>query len=94
MQRTRLPPSCRATCSCCITNDVDISDADFVNSFLKAARARNISAVVIYGVRDGMKLKLRLVSNAGEEPTKGVLSWLRAQPDPHVESSDTPEQTH
>jgi hypothetical protein len=66
---------------------VEISDADFVNSFLKAARLRKISTVVIYGVQEGMQAKLRLVSNAGEGPTKGVLAWLRSQPDPHVEST-------
>jgi hypothetical protein len=66
--------------------DNSISDADFVNSFLKAARLRKISAVVMYGTQEGRSAKLRLVSNAGEGPTQGVLAWLRAQPDPHVET--------
>ena len=56
---------------------MDISNTDFVNSFLKAARARKLSVVVIYGEMVGMKAKMKLVSNVGEAGTKGVLTWLR-----------------
>lgn len=56
---------------------MDISNTDFVNSFLKAARARKLSVVVIYGEMVGTKAKMKLVSNVGEAGTKGVLMWLR-----------------
>ena len=67
----------------------EISNVDFVNSFLKAARLRKIAAVVVYGATEGGKANLRLVSNAGEGPTKGFLAWLRNQPE--VQAELTPE---
>lgn len=58
---------------------VEISDTEFVNSFLKAARERKLSAVVAYGTVEGGKAKLKLVSNAGPGPTQGLLGWLQGQ---------------
>ncbi len=65
---------------CCTTSTMEISDADFVNSFLKAARLRKMSAVVIYGTTEAGRLVMRMVSNAGPGPTQGILGWLREQP--------------
>jgi len=58
----------------------EISDADFVNSFLKAARLRKMSAIVIYGTTESGRAVMRMVSNAGPGPTQGILGWLRSQP--------------
>jgi len=84
------PQACRAARLRCITSlvaDNSISDADFVNSFLKAARERKLSVVAIYGVREGMNAKLRLVSSVGPGPTQGVLAWLRSQPSLEAEQA-------
>ncbi len=59
---------------------MDISNKDFVNSFLKAARERKLSVTVFYGEMVGTRAVMRLVSNVGEKGTKEALAWLRAQP--------------
>lgn len=58
---------------------VDVTDQDFVNSFLAAARKRKLSAVVVYGTVEGGRAKMRMVSNAGAGPTQGLLGWLQQQ---------------
>lgn len=64
---------------------IEISDKEFVDSFLKAARLRKMSVVVIYGTTNPGRAVLRLVTNAGKAATEGVLSWIRSQA-PQVES--------
>ncbi len=65
---------------CCTTNNMEISDTDFVNSFLKAARLRKMSVIAIYGTTETGRAVMRMVSNAGPGPTQGILGWLREQP--------------
>ncbi len=57
----------------------EISDADFVNSFLKACRKRGMSAAVIYGERVGLRVNMRLVSNQGSKATTDILSGMAAK---------------
>jgi len=70
----------------------EITPQDFVNSFLASARARKLSVVVIYGVQEGTKARMRLVSNVGEAGVKAVLEWIRktapedAPPEPLIQA--------
>lgn len=68
---------------------MDISDTDFVNSFLKAARDRKLSVIVIYAVQQGTKANLKLTSNVGPSMVDAVLQWLRKSTPP-TETPPTP----
>lgn len=61
-------------------NHTDITDSDFVNSFLKACRKRGMSVAVIYGERIGIRsINMKLVSNQGQKATTDILSWMAAK---------------
>ena len=57
----------------------DVSDRDFVNSFLKAARLRKMSAVVIYVTNEAGRAQLRMTSNVGPVAAQGILAWIKGQ---------------
>lgn len=56
-----------------------IHHTDFIQSFLKAARERGISAVVIAGYDENGKSIMKMSSNAGEEAVKGALKWIASK---------------
>lgn len=57
-------------------NASDITVTDFVNSMLKAAKARGISCILVYGYREGGKNVMKMKSTESEAATKGALQWL------------------
>ncbi len=69
----------------------EITDSDFIHSFLKAAKARKLSVVVVYGERVGTRANLKLTSNVGPDMTSAVLQWLRKSTPPEV--SPPPDET-
>lgn len=65
---------------------MEISNTDFVNSFLKAARKRKLSIVVIYGEQVGTRAQLKMTSNVGPEMTSTVMQWIRKSSPPVTEA--------
>ena len=55
----------------------DVSVADFINSLSKAARARGISIVMLYGFTENGRAVMKMSSNTGPEGTAAVLTWVR-----------------
>ena len=68
---------------------IEITDSDFIHSFLKAAKDRKLSVVVVYGERQGTRANLKLTSNVGPAMTDMVMQWLRKSAPPD-ETPPTP----
>ena len=59
---------------------IEISNADFIGSFLKAARERKMSVVVLYGETVGTRSRLKLTSNVGPETAVALVREVARSP--------------
>ncbi len=58
----------------------EINNTDFIGSFLKAAQARKLSVVVIYGETVGTTSRLKLTSNVGPEMALALVRQVGQRP--------------